>query len=422
LTSYGKVPSLIDHQGSVCGISDWNNKYATDQDLERWSREPDYGICVITRHVRAFDVDVTDPDEAKKILALLEDYFGRPLYRRVRADSPKFLVPFICAGEFAKRVMTVKGGIIEWLATGQQFLAAGTHKDGSRYEWEPSLPVAFPESTLEIMDTVWESGLASFATEPLKPRRRVRRKSAVQDTDLGTFSDPVAQFLVSQGKVLDTTKDGKFYLTCPWKDAHTSDSGMTETTYFAAGSGGYERGHFVCLHAHCAGRTDSEFLEAVGYATDGFETLAGPIVNHEGPDSHLEHEAGPPAVIDPHSPLDLPNFERNGKSFKIKATLNNALLGADSPRCVGVSVLLDLYLDEMLLERDSVRRPFMDPDYTQIRATLERGSSGFEPVSHEMIQKAVQLVARRHCVHSLQDYMESVGPWEESDEAHRDLL
>ena len=50
---------------------------------------------------------------------------------------------------------------------------------------------------------------------------------------------------------------------CPWADEHTGDSGETEAVWYAAGTGGYEQGHYKCLHAHCAKRTDAEFLHAL---------------------------------------------------------------------------------------------------------------------------------------------------------------
>jgi hypothetical protein len=205
LTKYGKVPSIIKADGTVCGISGWAQKHATPEQLEAWAQNPDYGICLITRHVRAFDVDVKDPLLAVEIRELLEQYFGAPLFYRARRDSSKFLVPFVCPGEFAKRIMTVAGGeIVEWLATGQQFLAAGVHQDGERYEWRPSLPCDLPVRSLGEADAFWETVLGpAFAKEPLKPRRRVRLGDGERKDKMvnKTSQDPVAQYLIEHGWV-----------------------------------------------------------------------------------------------------------------------------------------------------------------------------------------------------------------------------
>mgnify|MGYP000876491511 CR=1 FL=1 len=54
-------------------------------------------------------------------------------------------------------------------------------------------------------------------------------------------------------------------IRCPWEHLHTTAGDKTSTVYFIAGGGGFEQGHFRCLHAHCAERQDYEFLDAIGY-------------------------------------------------------------------------------------------------------------------------------------------------------------
>lgn len=139
LTSLGKTPSLYNKDRQVIGIPNWPEHVATPEDIVQWSEEPDYGICVITRNIRALDVDVEDARSAQEIrgcVRALDWVFPE----RIRNNSPKFLQIFRLPGDLPKRVMRVTGGIIEFLATGQQFVACGTHPSGSRYEWKGGLP------------------------------------------------------------------------------------------------------------------------------------------------------------------------------------------------------------------------------------------------------------------------------------------
>lgn len=45
----------------------WPTKDISGQSLARWSREPDYGICIRTTSVRGLDVDITDPVLAQEV-------------------------------------------------------------------------------------------------------------------------------------------------------------------------------------------------------------------------------------------------------------------------------------------------------------------------------------------------------------------
>jgi hypothetical protein len=139
LSSLGKTPSLYNRDRQVIGIPNWTSHITTEEEIARWSAEPDYGICVITRALRAIDVDVTDPASAAAIRAFLREQ-GWVLPERTRRNSPKFLQIFRLPGNLPKRTMQVAGGVIEFLATGQQFVACGTHPSGARYEWVGGLP------------------------------------------------------------------------------------------------------------------------------------------------------------------------------------------------------------------------------------------------------------------------------------------
>ena len=62
LKALGKVPSLFNGAGEVCGIAKWTQKTSTYRDIDRWSQNPDLGICIQTRVVRALDVDIDHPE------------------------------------------------------------------------------------------------------------------------------------------------------------------------------------------------------------------------------------------------------------------------------------------------------------------------------------------------------------------------
>ncbi|HHW4679760.1 MAG TPA: phage/plasmid primase, P4 family, partial [Xylella sp.] len=76
--------------------------------------------------------------------------------------------------------------------------------------------------------------------------------------------DPVAQRLEERGLVLSTGKQGELFIQCPLSERHTQDSCATATVYYPAHTGGYEKGAFVCQHAHCREVPQSVFLGAIG--------------------------------------------------------------------------------------------------------------------------------------------------------------
>lgn len=150
----GKTPSRYNGRRHVAGITGWTDRQADAQDLAEWSKEPDYGICIQTRSVRAVDVDVTNADQAADIAAAIRRCHP-DLPMRIRSNSSKFLVAFVINFPLAKRTIKTDHGIIELLADGQQFVAVGTHPSGARYEWAGGLPNCFPELTLEQLEALW---------------------------------------------------------------------------------------------------------------------------------------------------------------------------------------------------------------------------------------------------------------------------
>jgi RecA-family ATPase len=128
------------------------------------------------------------------------------------------------------------------------------------------LPVCPPE--LDALAPLVDAAAIEFGIEPAYTGRLRTRGDSFE------ARDDVAAYLVEHGLVLDEGRDGALFVECPWKAGHSSDSGITEAAWFPAGTGGFERGHYRCLHASCAARTDDEFLEAVGCgASADFDAL-----------------------------------------------------------------------------------------------------------------------------------------------------
>lgn len=267
----GKVPSLYNGDGHVVGMSQWTQHVSTGDEISQWGRVRDYGICLQTRRVRALDVDIPDAAESDAVRAFIAARYGLPV--RSRGNSSKFLVAFELEGAFTKRRFKTAQGVIEFLATGQQFIAVGRHPSGARYEWEGGLPDAFPVLNAAEFEALWSALAAEFATEEASERPasiKAAKLDAVHE------NDPIAKHLHEAGLVRRVERDGRLHIACPWEAEHTSDTGDSSTTYWPAHTGGFDNGGFRCLHAHCEHRGVEDLKEAIGLAeniADDFEVI-----------------------------------------------------------------------------------------------------------------------------------------------------
>lgn len=279
IKSLGKTPSCFNSAGQVVGINGWTQHRATHDEINVWAANPDYGICLQTRSVRALDVDITDPNLADQVEALIARHIpGLP--KRHRANSSKFLVAFRLTGEYSKRRFSTAGdgNAVEFLATGQQFIAAGTNPSGVRYEWQnlTDFPVV-DDSTFEVL---WDDLVATFAqSNEIRKENKARRVG--EDLDI---ADRVADYLWEKNFVLGES-NGKLLVECPWNEHHTTGSaGDSSTVWLLAGTNGHAEGHFNCQHNHCAGQNRAHYLEAIGYidsGADDFETIVQEISNQD---------------------------------------------------------------------------------------------------------------------------------------------
>lgn len=274
LKQLGKVPSLYNRGRQIAGIPNWTQHQATPKDIAHWLKEPDYGICLITRNVRALDIDVSDPSIVQDITEFIGGHLhwlGLPI--RSRANSSKCLLAFRLAGSYPKRVMKVEGGIIEFLGESQQFVAFGTHPSGSRYEWDWQNHSDFPELSPEQFESLWQALADRFALEP--PSQGGLRNGLSGDGVIAALNDPVAAYLGEHGHITSIGREGQVFVRCPFSDEHSEPAALdgTSTAYLPAGGRDYEQGHFRCLHAHCAHRDDADFLDAFGVRAADFHVI-----------------------------------------------------------------------------------------------------------------------------------------------------
>jgi predicted P-loop ATPase len=389
----GKTPSRYDQQGKVVGIPKWTAHIATDREVARWATVSDLGICIQTRQVRAIDIDIADPVEAARVRELVELMTSLP--QRRRASSGKCLLAFRMPGEFAKRVIRTPHGIIEFLANGQQFIAVGTHPSGDRYEWVDGdgvlgLPAFVPALSPAEFEVLWQAMVEAFALPDGESRAR-NGMVPVKPRNANDLQDPTVAWLDENGWVTGFERDGRVDVRCPWEDGHSTDSGPTSTSYFPAGVGGFAQGHFRCLHASCQGRTDGDFLEAVGYGASDFDVVEA-VANATGDVSKA-----------------LPAFTR-ARSGQIEATILNVLLALRRSDVCGMRIAFDTFKDALLCAPADADtwRPFTDSDYVTLRATLETGATGFKPVGRELIRDAVRKVATEQTFDSAVQWAESL--------------
>lgn len=280
LKEIGKVPSLYNGARQVVGLPSWTSRETVPGEITRWSREGDLGICLQTRYVRGWDTDISDAAEAADVRAFVADRLGMVLPARVRGNSSKFLLPFAMVPDdfsaFPKRILKTRTGVIEMLGDGQQFIAVGTHPSGVRYTWEcpgqrpGDLPNDIPYLDQDRVEDLWQSVVAAFGVAaPII----VGASRGVSAPRTGLVRDDVVDFLEANEMVHDIDAQGRVHIVCPFEDEHTSEGGGSATSYFPAGTGGYAQGHFSCLHAHCAERTDDDFIEKLGIVAAAFDVV-----------------------------------------------------------------------------------------------------------------------------------------------------
>jgi putative DNA primase/helicase len=166
----GKIPSAFNAAGEAHGLLNWQKREILSNEVKMWSADRRLNICVRTgpiSNVYAFDVDI-DSDLAGEVRSVLAELLGADAPTRGRADSKKILLAFRMEEPCKKRKIYLdesrKGPAIELLADGQQFVAAGSHSSGARYQWSPELPSTLPLITLDQLNQTWQRVTSRYAT------------------------------------------------------------------------------------------------------------------------------------------------------------------------------------------------------------------------------------------------------------------
>lgn len=404
----GKTPSRYNADRQAVGIPRWSQHITTESDLVRWTREPDYGICIQTREVRAIDVDVPDQQLAGAIGYFIYDYLGeRCLPRRERSNSGKFLLAFRLPGTMTKRAMKVEGGIIEFLATGQQFIAVGTHPSGVRYEWNQDgvdgLPDDFPEMPLAEFESLWSALVARFALAPPVPERAARESTGgpAAPIDLGTLRSAL-DAIPNADELELGYEDWLHVIMALHHETDASADGLAMAHEFSSRSAKYN-----------PDEVDLEWGRINGVTAPGKEPAAGGSIlllarRHGWSDAEAsvaDFDVVVPPARDEQGrpdPGPLPKFLRKERTGQIACTMDNLVKAIGRPDMTGMLVAHDKFRDEILYSKDGGEgwAQFKDADYTVMRIALER--RGFEPPSKEATRDALGLVAARNAFDSAQ--------------------
>lgn len=405
----GKTPSRYNRDGHAVGIPEWSQHIATEADITRWSREPDYGICIITREVRAIDVDVPDPQLAGAIGYFIYEYLGQYcLPRRDRSNSGKFLLAFRLPGVMPKRVIKVEGGIIEFLGTGQQFIAAGTHPSGVRYEWScdgvDGLPDDFPSLSEFDFETLWCALQEQFAVAPPEDTRPARESTGGPAAPLDPAVLRAALDAIPNAGADEMDYDDWLHVIMALHyETDAGADGLALAHAFSRRSSKYDAdevdlewgringvtapgkdpaaGGSIVLLARRYGFNDAE-----AGAEDDFEVVVAPTHDEKG-----RPDPGP-----------LPKFLRKERTGQIVCTMDNLVKAIGRPDMTGMLVAYDRFRDEIVYSRDNgdAWQQFKDAHYTIMRIALER--RGFEPPSKEGVRDAMMLVADNNAFDSAQ--------------------
>lgn len=138
----------------------------------------------------------------------------------------------------------------------------GIKFDGSVYRPEqPCFTPVFDSQTF-----TWDGqpvnvdALLAFA-----PKLKEQGPSTAENLVKIETTDPVLLALREKGMVKRDLGGGRFGVVCPCSDSHSGPSESdTATVYTLPKFNGFDMGNFTCLHDHCSGRPQKQFIAALG--------------------------------------------------------------------------------------------------------------------------------------------------------------
>lgn len=421
LKTVGKVPSQLNAYGEVVGFPQWTKHVTTAEEVAKWRRNLDIGISIrLGAHMAAIDCDVDDKTVAEGILAIARRYFGDAAPIRVRADSPRWLMPIRTVGfTTAKRRYTLRcGDVPEILGDGCQFVACGTHPRGCRYRWIGNIK-GMPSVTSETFEAFIREMVDTYGTGEELICRGSSRAPAGDDADV--IFDRLYHW-IKKNLPFDERRPGELDIPCPWEHEHSSGKTLDgSTTYYCAGTHGYAAPAFVCLHSHCSSRGLQDF-EAWA-ATKGYERTTA--ADFEGIEAYLEKEEHTDGTLKTQEEKDhytecmyrISRF-KDEKSGKIAANLSTvvAALQAGRDYC-GVDVRHDTFRNTEVYREKATEdwRPLTDARTIVARKFLLE-NRGFGSIPRDLMRDAVLAAGYEDTFDSMRDYLERTLPeWDGVD-------
>lgn len=419
IKSLGKTPSLLNKNGEVVGIKGWTSKITTTDDISLWINNDKLGFCVNLRdEYAAIDIDVENSDIVNNVINDLHTFFNSSTFAiRTRPNSARALVPVRIIGDkpFSKVRFTTNASkdAIEVLGKGNQFIAAGTHTSGVRYEWQGRLE-DIPSKTAEELFAIVQNIANKYGFS--KTAKSVV-KDTLGDTDINLAqNDRVAAFIRDNGLALSETPQ-RIDVRCPNCAYHSSGTdGDGSTSYFKAGTSGYPEGGFKCLHAHCESLTLKDFiyhLEKLGYKTVDIDSV--PVLEYDETDSIVG--------MDGYTPHDDDSYNANlaslssvlhkymNKETQIKAVLPAVVAVLNCSEQTGYKIIFDTFKQQ--LSSKSVKtgewHVLNDNDQIELRHFLEAGLN-FTPVGREIMRDALDYVGAKNKSDSMQEYLKELLP------------
>ena len=191
-----------------------------------------------------------------------------------------------------------------------------------------------------------------------------------------------------------------FYIPCAWSEQHTSDDDTAKIIIYGNGAIVYK-----CHHAHCAGRTWTDFKAKIGYVKP--PAVTGELTQIDG------IEDAPDLL----QKLDTIQT-RDGTKLKVTA-VNYALLLRHVPKYKGL-LRYNLFSGQMEVDRtrawwNSPDPSFTDFDNAQILLDISQ-TYGIE--SDSKMQPALTTVAHKHEYHPVRDILDNLK-WDGVPRIHR---
>ncbi|MGF2656456.1 VapE domain-containing protein [Serratia marcescens] len=407
--SLGKVPSIYNSAGKIAGFKDWSSHEATPAEIDKWKRRG-YNIGLILGRdngdgtaLCAVDVDTAVADYQDTVYDLLADVTGMLLPYRGRDNSERRAYILRAPVDvMLRRVHKLpeengNGAAVEFLAKGQQVVIHGQHPSKGRYQWidNPMIGMSYelqasdiPTLTGDQFADLWAAVAKALPVTDSTVARASRQRD-LSDID-PCATDDVADYLDANDWTISVSADGSRNLL-PFRDESEYSNGCSETSikYFPAGTGGFEQGHFVSMHATDSELQDVDWLDGYGFRASEFDVI--PV---EGGEEYLP----------------LPAFSRD-KNGQIEGTVTNVLLAMRRPDLCGVQIRLDEFRNEIILTTPRGEHLLLrDEYYTKIHETLE--SLGFKKFEEAVIKRALRLIAYENRYDSLKDWVNQLPAWD----------